>query len=80
MSQKMIIVSGVIALLVAAIAIQYIYNPHPELNFGRSILLPGKLPPLGWTGLMISTFGLLNAHEPDVKNKGRVPSLSSFWP
>jgi hypothetical protein len=46
MSQKMIIVLGVIALLVAAIAIQYIYNPHPELNFGASMLLPSKLPPL----------------------------------
>jgi hypothetical protein len=39
MNLKMTIVLGVIALLVGAIAIQYIYNPHPELN-----LVPGYDP------------------------------------
>jgi len=39
MSLKMTIVLSVIALLVVAFAIQYIYNPHPELN-----LVPGYDP------------------------------------
>jgi hypothetical protein len=33
MSLKMTIILSAIAVLALAIAIQYIYNPHPELNF-----------------------------------------------